>query len=380
MNNILASAILPCSMMKSIVAIALAVLLALLAGGCDGSGEAPLVAPSEPAAPLNTAVQVRVAVVAEASFGTDSTVSGVVEPFRRAVASAEVAGRVLQRLVEPGDQVQMGQALARLDDERVRIARDQARARKRSMDVNLAEARSELRRGENLRKQHFISEDTLETLRFAVQRSAAALQEAQAALDAAERALSDTVVKAPFDGTTELVHVQTGDYLNPGAPVATLVDFTRARVRAGVTAREASRLAGVDVARIGLDAMGASLLEGEVHSIARISDPATGTYAVEIWLDNPADELREGMLATVRLPYAAAEQSLVVPGSAVFRRDGRMHVYVVEGATARLRAIEAGRIGSTQVEIVGGLNPGEQVVIDGQFALRDGAPVQVNAG
>ena len=162
--------------------------------------------------------------------------------------------------------------------------------------------------------------------------------------------------------------------------MATLVDYPRARVRAGVTAREASRLAGVDVARIGLEAMGAGLLEGEVHSIARISDPATGTYAVEIWLDNPADELREGMLATVRLPYAAAEQSLVVPGAAVFRRDGRMHVYVVDGGTARLRAIEAGRINSAQVEIVGGLNPGEQVVIDGQFALRDGAPVKVDAG
>lgn len=367
-------------MIKFIVSIGLAVFIPLLASGCGGSPEVPAIAAPEPGAPLSTAVQVRVAVVEEATFGTDSTVSGVVEPFRRAVASAEVAGRVLQRLVEPGDQVKLGQALARLDDERIRIARDQAQARKRSMDVNLAEARSELRRGENLRKQEFISEDNLETLRFAVQRSAAALQEAQAALDAAERSLSDAVVKAPFDGTAELVHVQTGDYLNPGAPVATLVDFTRARVRAGVTAREASRLAGVDLARIGLDTMGTSVLEGEVHSIARISDPATGTYAVEIWLDNPTDELREGMLATVRLPYAAAEQSLVVPGSAVFRRDGRMHVYVVEGATARLRAIEAGRIDSTQVEIVGGLNLGEQVVIDGQFALRDGAPVQVDAG
>ena len=70
----------------------------------------------------------------------------------------------------------------------------------------------------------------------------------------------------------------------------------------------------------------------------------------------------------------------MVPGAAVFRRDGRMHVYVVDGGTARLRAIEAGRINSAQVEIVGGLNPGEQVVIDGQFALRDGAPVKVDAG
>ena len=160
-------------MIKSIVSVVLALYIPLLASGCGGSPEAPAIAAPEPGAPLSTAVQVRVAVVEEATFGTDSTVSGVVEPFRRAVASAEVAGRVLQRLVEPGDQVKLGQALARLDDERIRIARDQAQARKRSMDVNLAEARSELRRGENLRKQEFISEDNLETLRFAVQRSAA---------------------------------------------------------------------------------------------------------------------------------------------------------------------------------------------------------------
>ena len=329
------------------------------------------------AAPLNTAVRVRTVEVKRADIGTEARASGVVEPFRRAVVAAETSGRVLERLVEPGDPVHQDQILVKLDSERAEIARKQAVARQRTSTINLAEARSELKRGQDLKQRQFISEDTLETLRFAVQRAESALLEAQASLATADRTLADATVQASFDGTAELVHAQVGDFLNAGSPVATLVDFSRARVRAGVTAREAAQIQAGAQATIGLDALGSGNLKGTVRSVSRISDPVTGTYTAEIWIDNQLGRLREGMLASVNIRFAAPEQNLVVPSIAVFRRDGTTSVFVAKSDKAHLRAIETGRASGAVLEVIQGLTPGERVVVDGQFALRDGAPVVV---
>ena len=326
---------------------------------------------------LNTSVRVRVVAAEEMEIGQQATVSGVIEPFRKAVVAAEVGGRVLERLVEPGDRVAAGEPLVRLDDERVRISHTEALARRKTQAVNLAEARSELKRGEDLREQQFISDTELDGLRFAVERAASGLQQAEAALAAAERALEDSVIRAPFTGTAEIVHVQTGDFLNAGSPVATMVDFSRARVRAGVTAREAAQLASTETAQVALEAIGSAAFDGTVHSVGRISDAASGTYPVEIWVENPNDVLREGMLAAVHLSYSAPERSLVVPSVAVFRRDGQMHVFTVSGDIASQRKVQTGRGSGRLIEIVDGLSAGDLVVFEGQFALHDGARVIV---
>ena len=326
---------------------------------------------------LNTSVRVRVVAAEKAAIGQQATVSAVVEPFRRAVVAAEVGGRVLERLVEPGDAVAQGALLIRLDDERARIARAESLARRQTQAVNLAEARSELKRGEDLREQQFISDTELDGLRFAVQRASAGLRQAEAALAAAERAFEDSVIRAPFAGTAELVHVQMGDFLSAGSPVATMVDLSRARVRAGVTAREAAQLASTETARVALQAIGTDAFNGLVHSVGRISDAGSGTYPVEIWIENPSDVLREGMLATVHLPYTSPERSLVVPSAAVFRRDGHMHVFTVSGDIASQRIVQTGRGNGSLIEIISGLSAGDLVVTEGQFALRDGARVIV---
>ena len=333
-----------------------------------------------PSTALSTPVQVRIAPVQSAQLHWQASVPGIIEAFRKAVVAAEVDARVVARSVEPGDSVQAGQPLVVLDDERARIARDQAAAEVRRSEANAAQADSELVRGRDLFARQFISEDRLDALRFAVRRNRAQVVAAQAQLEAAQRALADTTVRAPFAGTAEQIHVQVGDYLKRGAAVATVADFSRARVRAGVTASEASRLAGAQTAELALDALGGRRLSGRIQSVARLSEPASGTYPVEIWVEDPEGVLREGMVATVHVPYAAVDSPASVPAEAVFRRGGTMHVFVVESERAHLRPVRTGRTGGGQVEIIDGLAAGETVVIDGQFALRDGAQVTIVRG
>ena len=333
------------------------------------------------ASALVTPVHVRVKPAALADIGRQATAAGMVEAFRTATVAAETNGRVVSRSVEPGDPVRAGQVLVTLDEERASIARDQAKARARSRVVDLEQAGNELQRGRDLHAREFISEDAVEDLGFAKARAESALEAARADLAAAERVLEDTQVRAPFAGIAEVVHVHEGDYLVSGTPVVTLADFSRARIKAGVTAREAEMLQGARRAVVTLDAFGATGFSGRINSLARVSDSATGTYTLEIWLEDlPGDypqRLREGMLATVYLPHTAAGGSLTVPSTAAFRRGGAMHVFVVNAGSARLRPVRTGRTNGPTVEVLEGLTEGELVVTQGQFALRDGAAVTV---
>jgi RND family efflux transporter MFP subunit len=336
--------------------------------------------PAKPA-PLRTAVRVRVAPVVEESIERSGTVSGVVSAFHRATIAAEASGRVVERRVEPGDLVEAGQALIELDATRLRLAVEQANATLRTREVDLAEARRELERGDRLLGDDAISRSRHDAQRFAVDRAKSAEDLARVALRTAQRNLADATVKAPFAGSVEEVQVDVGDHVSPGRPLATLVDFSRARIHAGVTSTEAAGLKRGTSAPIILEELGGAAVAAEIHSIGRIADRASGTYTVELWLDSPDGLLREGMVAQVRLPVEAGRSNPVVPRAALIRGETGMAVFVVDQRGGEPRAVarpvRIGRSNADKVEVLEGVSVGEQVVIDGLFALRDGAPVLV---
>ncbi len=332
-------------------------------------------------APLRTAVRVRVAPVLEEALERSGSVSGVVNAFHRATIAAETTGRVVQRRVEPGDVVDEEQALLELDATRLQLAVEQARATLRSREIDLAEARRELERGDQLLNDDAISKARHDTQRFAVDRAASAEKLARVALRTAQRNLADATVRAPFAGSVEEIRVDVGDLVSPGTPLATLVDLSRARIHAGVTSIEAAGLTPGTRAPVVLAELGGTAVDAEIHSVGRIADPASGTYTIELWLDSPDGLLREGMVAQVRLPAQAGRRNPVVPRAALTRREGGTSVFVVEQtggeAHAVARPVRIGRSNAEKVEVLEGVSVGEEVVIDGLFALRDGAPVLI---
>jgi RND family efflux transporter MFP subunit len=330
---------------------------------------------------LRTAVRVRVAPVVEESIERSGSVSGVVHAFHRATIAAEATGRVVERKVEPGEVVEAGQSLIELDATRLRLAVEQAQATLRIREVDLAEALRELGRGDRLLGDDAISQSRHDAQRFAVDRARSAESLARVALRTAKRNLADATVRAPFAGSVEEVQVDVGDHVSPGRPLATMVDFSRARIHAGVTGTEAAGLQPGTPAPVVLAELGGTAVEAEIHSIGRIADPASGTYTVELWLDSPNGLLREGMVAQVRLPVEAGRRNPVVPRAALIRREAGMAVFVVMRSSGELRAVaRAVRIGHSnaeKVEVLEGVSVGEEVVVDGLFALRDGAPVVI---
>lgn len=356
-------------------------LLGCLVGACGGEqpGGADDAATGVKLADVRTRVSTAVAGSAELSL--DKEYAGVVTPFRKAVVAAEVGGRVVDRLVEPGDQVEAGDPLILLDDTRARIARDRAQANLDARRVELRDAKRNLQRGQRLAENESISALELDSLALSVERAQAALEVAQATLRDAAKNLEDTRVLAPFRGRVESVVAQVGDFLTPGRPVADLIDFSKARVRIGVTAGEAASLSPGAPVRIGFESIRQDAIHGEIKSVGRsASEP--GVFPMEIWIEGEATAgLRDGMVTSVALSAARRNTQVVIPTSALFRREGATHVFRLDDdQRARLVAVTTGLASGGRVEIVSGISAGDEVIVDGQFALGDGALVEVTGG
>ncbi len=368
----------------ALLALVVGTALLALAPACSDAPARADDAPRKPAQLLDTraSLRVRVAPVVLAPLDPEAETSGVVSAFRSARVAAEVAGRIVARHVEPGAVVAEGDLLVALDATQLDVAVAEARATLAAREVDLAEAQRELARADELRTRGALSESRHEGLGFAVERAVSARTLAHAQLRRAQRTREDASVRAPFAGTVEAVDVHVGDYLAPGAPVALVADFTRVRVRAGVTAREAASLAPGGQVSLTVAALGGHRFAASIHSIGRTADASTGTYPVEVWLDNQDGRLREGMVARVALQPEQADAVLSVPRAALVRRGSQLSVFVVEGKPgaldAHVRAVRVGRQGRDSVELLDGVAEGERVVVEGQFALSDGAPVVID--
>jgi RND family efflux transporter MFP subunit len=209
-----------------------------------------------------------------------------------------------------------------------------------------------------------------------VEIAAAGVDQAVAALDAARFNQGETVVRAPFDGLVVQRLVSPGAAIVPNTQIVTLVS----RAIDVVIQLEQSRINQVQrdqPAQITAAAFPGETFPGTVTSIAPAVDALSGTFTVRVTPTDRADMFRDGMAAQVQF-QPTERQALLVPAQAIVNRPGRTLVFVV-GSDSRVRArdVQIGVNDGQQVEILGGLNEGEEIAISGLDQLSDGTQVQV---
>jgi membrane fusion protein (multidrug efflux system) len=356
----------------------------LLAGsGCGDSGDAHgSVSGQDPAPPPEARLRVRAEPVRLGSLESADPVTGTVRAFHRATLTAETQGRVVARRALPGTQVKAGELLVELEASRFELELRRAETALGAARTVLAHAERELERGRQLIARSAISTQRLDDLKHALDRARDELALAKVSRDGAARDLADTRILAPFSGTLDSLEVNVGDFVAPGTPVATLVDLSRVRIFGGVIAREAARLSAGSPAQVAFADLGGERFPATLKSIGRVADRADGTYEIELWLDDPPERVRDGLVARIDLPDASHEKQLLTRRAALLRSDGRPEVFVVEHlgerAIARTRALLTGRSDGDWVEVLEGLEEGDQVIYEGHFALADGTPVNLD--
>lgn len=290
---------------------------------------------------------------------TEDTV-GTVRAKLRAVIEAKVSGRIDQMLVVAGQRVKTGELLATIDAHEIQAQYDQALAVRR-------QAESDLKRATDLYHQDILSPSEFDAAQ-------SKFNVADAAAAAAKSLLSYTKVTAPFDGVITRKDADVGDLAAPGKPLLEMEDATALRLEADVPEALVDRVALGDKLPVRLSALETNL-EGTVSEIAPSADPNSRTFLVK--LDLPSvPGLRAGQFGRVAVPIGQAS-ALRVPASAVIQRGELELVFVAVNGHAQLRIVKTGKRIGNEVEVVSGVDPGEQVVTEGVALLVDGQPLNI---
>ena len=322
---------------------------------------------------------VKVAVVGEAVQGRTLTYSGVVRPRIESAVGFRVPGKIVERLVNVGDRVEIDQTIAVLDDTDLRLAEDSARANVAAARTRRDIASINLDRGKALLPSATIAQAAYDTRRNEMDAAVSALESAEAQLRQANNAVGYATLRADKAGIVTAVVAEPGQVVNAGQAIITLAHSGETEIAVAVPEQDAGFLAVGQPAKITLWAGPRASFAGKIREIAGQADAASRTYAIRIAVSDPPAVMRLGMTAAVALRIDDQAAALVVPLWALTEVNGSPVVFVVDPANKTVRKTDVTLAGTAEdgVRIASGLNAGDWVVTAGVQFLRDGMRVRL---
>jgi membrane fusion protein, multidrug efflux system len=354
----------------------LALLLSLAPGlaGCSDKGQALEADGEKPAEkakkgeepkkeeelpPVEVVSLGRGAIEAVLRFSTNLEAESQVQVFSQA------ARLVTELKVEEGDQVRKGQVLLRLQDE-------EQKSELARIESQLAKARREYQRQQNLFAKELVSEQAMNDSTYQV-------EQLELALDDARRSLGYTEVKAPIAGTITARYVNLGDHITINQHLFDLVDFDTIVARVYVPEKELSSLRVGQTARLFSASIGGEQRNGQVIRIAPIVDPTSGTVKVTVGIPGQQG-LLPGIYVEVELVTDTREDALLVPKRAVVYDQNEAFLYRLKDDSTverlRLEVLLEDRE-NVMPSAASELAVGDRIVVAGQAGLKDGAKVRL---
>jgi RND family efflux transporter MFP subunit len=337
-----------------------------------------------PAGPLT----VELARVRKAEMAQQLTVVGNLIGDATVSVVPRAAGRLQDIFVRLGDQVRLGQRIAKIEDqelqEQVRQAEaafEVSKATIRQREADLSLAKTNVDRARNLFQRELLPQQTLDDNEARFQAAVAQLDlaraqntQSQARLDELKINLDNTNVVSPVDGFVASRAVDPGAFVGQNAPIVDVVDIRRVRLVVNVVEKDLQQVTLGDNANVNVDAFPGETFSGRIARVSPVLDATTRTATIELEIPNPGFRLKPGMYARVSIITANKRDALAVPANAVVDVNGRRGVYVAgEDNTARFRAIRVGIEEPALVEVLDGVEEGETVVTTGAAGLTDGA-------
>ncbi len=360
-------------------------LLAALLCGCGASDNAEKASGKKGRKMLPVAV--RTAVATPGTIAEKLHFTGELTSPLEVLIAAQAQGR-LDKLELPGGQettegveVRRGEVIAEVDHRDLEAQLALARAQVRQSEAALADKTRERRRLEALFAAEVATEQARDAAVAAHESAEAALEQARAQEQLAQVRLDESYIRAPMDGVVAERFVDPGAMVGPTTPILRLVRMSPLRLTIALPARLLPVLReGETPVEVQTDVHPKRIFRCKVHRIFPTVDTRTRTAQVEILLENERDNgqwlLRPGMYATAEIGMALREDALMVPAFSVIRVLDRQIVFVVDGDTARAKEVTVGIRGGDQVEILAGLDPGDEYVVMGQNKLTDGVKVE----
>ena len=330
--------------------------------------------------------------------------SGYVVPRLQAVVSSKVTGKVSQVLVEEGMHVTAGQVLARLDDstarDQVNVAKSQlasAQAQASQIEVEHANALRDLDRTKALYVRHLVSQSDMDgavTKEASLQASLDSARQqvgvAQNSLALDQQLLDDTVIRAPFAGVVVSKDAQPGEMISPNSAgggntrtgIATVVDMGSLEIEVDVNEAYIGRVHAAQKVDAVLDAYPDWHIPSHVVSIIPTADRDKATVKVRVGFDKldprilPQMSIQVWFLGDGGGEAAAAAPRVLIPQAALHKDGATPYVFIFDDGRAERRAVKAGAVTGSDVEILAGVSGEEKVILTSDKPLTDGARVR----
>lgn len=318
-------------------------------------------------------------------------IMGQILPARRSMLTAEQSGRVVQAPPVSGIAVKEGEVLARLDTTLLESDRAAARATVNEAEAQVAERQAMLdlstrnrERLEGLVKSSVAREKELKDARDDEAAAAARLRLAEARLERnkaelrhLEQRIQKTEVRAPFDGYVVRKETELGQWINPGDPVAEVVETVRVKVQLDVPESMIQHIPRDEPIRLRFQALNITR-EAPVFRIVPDGDRQARTFRTWIRLKNPDGRLKPGMTVSAELPTGRMTEAMTVPKDSVQMTPNGAVVYANRGGKAMRIGVQI-RFGTRDRFVVDAadLRAGDRVVVEGNERLRPGQPLKI---
>lgn len=370
-----------------------------------------------PAAKADGPLQVRTTVAKAREIQRNVESVGTFFPMEEAIISAEIEGRAEEVRYDLGDVVNAGEILVRINDEeqRYQVAQSEAQLRQslerlglksdkdrltdareapdvRRAAAELFEAEQRLKRIRSLVDQNIGAKSELDQANARQQAMKAAydstvnqtrnlMQEVErfkAILDLQRKKLRDTTVKAPFRAYVKERQVTVGQFLRANTPLFILVKTDPIRLRVEIPERMAPWIKVNQLVDISVEAFEGRKFQGKIWRISPTVDQNKRTFVAEVLVANSAGELKPGSYAKAHVPTSRTERVTVLPQRAVYYIMGSNKAFVVKDGVVDARDVKMGDRFETDVEILEGVNDGEEVALTQLAKLDTGVKVRVN--
>jgi RND family efflux transporter MFP subunit len=285
---------------------------------------------------------------------------GRVEAVRQATVSAQTSGRIAELLFDVNDFVDAGAIIMRFTDKEQRAAMNRAQAALAEAQARLDQATQEFTRVENMFRNETVSRARFDQAKADRDAAQARVDAATSGVETAKEQLEYTVVRAPYAGIVSKRHVELGELVSPGQPLISGLSLQSLRVNVDVPQSMFHAVRTIGKAFVYVDE---DRIAAESMTFFPVADPAANTFRVRVDLPDGAATLYPGMF--VKAGFVVGEtHRLLIPAAAVVRRSELSAVYVVVGDDVTLRQVRLGRHYGEQVEVLAGLDEGEQVATD----------------
>jgi RND family efflux transporter MFP subunit len=290
---------------------------------------------------------------------------GTVEAIHQATVSAQTSGRVEEILFDVDDFVEQGTLIVRLRDNEHRAQAAKAEAGLKEARARLDEAQETWDRTKQIYERKLVAKSRMDQADAALKAAKARLEAAQAGLRQAREQLEYTQVRAPYAGIVTERHVELGETANPGQPLMSGISLNELRVNVDVPQSLINGIRESNQARVFLDEETGKSVAAQKVTIFPIADSGPNTFRVRLNLPPGTEGFFPGMFAKAAFTVGT-ERRLLIPADSVVYRSEVTGVYVVndEGRIS-LRQIRIGhQTADGMMEVLAGLEPGEQVALD----------------